>query len=533
MNSYKTFIFLLFLSFGQFLYGQNSLIELRTFTGKSELYGRIGWNFGGIGDMNRDGEKDFVIAYAGGYKNENYNKYVPGFIELYYGSDDIINIKPVHVFPGEVYSPVGDINKDGFDDLLIGELDTTILPIKVYCFKLYLGGKVPDTIPHFIYWPPYGHNEAFIRTDRLGDINGDGYNDFAIASKYNWSDGKGRVYIFFGGDKIPSQPAITLGNPVNDTTRFKGGFGSSVTGIGDINSDGIDDFLVGGDLNGIDSARVYVYLGGRKLRDQPDFILKDPGKNEKNNFGHEVKFAGDINNDGRNEFIIACMLNIYIYFGLDSVLSISAMKYGDTGYIGVGTGGDINGDGYNDFLMSNTNHLNESGVMVGEACVFFGSGIIDTTEKFRMEGWGKWLEFGKYMSIVGDINGDGYDEVFICEYSWPDFDKPIGRLHLYQYKKLTAVDNRDNKIQKYSLYQNYPNPFNNETLISYLIKEHGMVCIKIYDILGRDILTIVNEEKQAGQYSAKFSSGHLPSGTYMYRITINGYSSVRKLVLSK
>jgi hypothetical protein len=85
----------------------------------------------------------------------------------------------------------------------------------------------------------------------------------------------------------------------------------------------------------------------------------------------------------------------------------------------------------------------------------------------------------------------------------------------------------------YSLSQNYPNPFNPVTKISYSIAKQGLVTLKIYDIIGREIKTLVNEVKQAGYYTVDFNGSSLASGVYFYRIQSGDFISVKRMVLVK
>ncbi|MBN2571364.1 MAG: T9SS type A sorting domain-containing protein [Ignavibacteriales bacterium] len=87
--------------------------------------------------------------------------------------------------------------------------------------------------------------------------------------------------------------------------------------------------------------------------------------------------------------------------------------------------------------------------------------------------------------------------------------------------------------REYKLEQNYPNPFNPSTIISYSIPEPGQIQIKIFDILGQEISTLVNEFKQAGNYKIDFNASGLVSGIYFYQITANKYSSTKKMILLK
>ena len=86
---------------------------------------------------------------------------------------------------------------------------------------------------------------------------------------------------------------------------------------------------------------------------------------------------------------------------------------------------------------------------------------------------------------------------------------------------------------EYTLEQNYPNPFNPSTTIRYQIPKDGMVTLKVYDILGAEVATLVNEEKVAGRHEVNFNASSLASGVYIYRLNANDYVSVKKMVLLK
>jgi subtilase family serine protease len=85
----------------------------------------------------------------------------------------------------------------------------------------------------------------------------------------------------------------------------------------------------------------------------------------------------------------------------------------------------------------------------------------------------------------------------------------------------------------YSLYQNYPNPFNPSTIIQYQIPSNGVVTIKVFDILGREMSTLVNNYKAAGNYSVTFDASKLASGVYFYRLNSGNYISTKKMLLLK
>ena len=95
----------------------------------------------------------------------------------------------------------------------------------------------------------------------------------------------------------------------------------------------------------------------------------------------------------------------------------------------------------------------------------------------------------------------------------------------------TSVDKGNNLNNSYSLFQNYPNPFNPFTTISYTVKELSLVQIKVYDVLGNEIISLVNEEKQKGNYSIKFDGSDLPSGVYLYSLRVNDFLDCKKMIL--
>lgn len=95
-------------------------------------------------------------------------------------------------------------------------------------------------------------------------------------------------------------------------------------------------------------------------------------------------------------------------------------------------------------------------------------------------------------------------------------------------QNLTAL-NKSN----FTLHQNYPNPFNPTTTIRYSLKQKGFVSLKVYSILGKEVSTLVYEEKQAGDYELKYNADNLPSGIYLYQLNVNGYIQTKRFILLK
>jgi hypothetical protein len=98
----------------------------------------------------------------------------------------------------------------------------------------------------------------------------------------------------------------------------------------------------------------------------------------------------------------------------------------------------------------------------------------------------------------------------------------------------TAIAGREGTVPSvFALDQNYPNPFNPTTTLSYRIPEEGQVTLRIYNLLGDPIATLVNGRQPAGEYAIRFDASRLPSGIYFSRLTFRGLTAVRSMLLMK
>ena len=223
----------------------------------------------------------------------------------------------------------------------------------------------------------------------LGDINGDGIDDFAIGAANANSSGKnsvGEVYIIFGDDNI--KPAAMNVSSLNGSNGFTiegidAGDRLAASGnIGDVNGDGINDIFLGapgGDANAYDSGEAYV-IYGRNDFTQDRLELSD--------FDNSQGFA--INGVGERERTTA-----------------------------IGSAGDFNGDGVGDFILSTDSEVtsrNGNFISFGKTYIVFGrdGGFTDTVELSELDGSnGFAVSNGTQASSAGDINGDGFDDVAI------------------------------------------------------------------------------------------------------------------------
>ena len=143
---------------------------------------------------------------------------------------------------------------------------------------------------------------------------------------------------------------------------------------------------------------------------------------------------------------------------------------------------------------------------------------------------------------IGFVNGNG-TTTQIKSYSYLDNRLNSNSKHiLYRLKQLdfNGSYSYSNEVYvklitptKYSLEQNYPNPFNPSTLIRYKLPIDGQVSLKIYDVLGNEIETLVNKQQTAGNYEVNFDASLLSNGIYFYQLTTNGFSKTLKMILLK
>jgi hypothetical protein len=147
---------------------------------------------------------------------------------------------------------------------------------------------------------------------------------------------------------------------------------------------------------------------------------------------------------------------------------------------------------------------------------------------------------------VGFVSGAGTSNS-PRDYSYTDNNLSSGR---YTYR-LKQIDNNGefsyhgsveivigSAPQEFALLQNYPNPFNPSTVISFQLPVNSQVTLKVYDVLGKEVATLVNEEMKAGSYTVPFSASNgntstLASGVYIYRLNAGSFVSTKKLVLMK
>lgn len=481
---------------------QDSLYLIGSITGES--YDKRITNVNRIGDVNGDGYDDFMVSSRTGKTRND-----QGITQLYFGSASLDLIPDVIFhYPGTDTlndlgnaAEIGDVNGDGYDDFTISGRfgDGGVDKGKVF---LYYGSASINTIPVAEFYEPWIHDGFGSVVAKVGDLNKDGYDDFTISSTYNWTNGLGYVYLFWGGDTISFDRSLTF------TSDSLGDFfGESVANIGDINNDGLEDIAFGAPniLSRNNPGKVYICYGGNPMDSEVDTILT--ANNIGQDFGKSIKNIGNLNGDGIIDFCVEGYEYIFIYKDLlNQPLVINGYS--------LDTGGDINGDGFDDLVIGYDRKIN----------VYFGSENFDINPDIILD---DSLRFStQYICIVGDLNNDGFDEIFSFAPNYPNTVNPQGKVYLYSYKELTDIKNdRLNLLKNFKLNQNYPNPFNPSTTISYALPYQSSVEIIIYDLMGKEIKSFTVPSQSAGYnrlvWDGKNESGNpVTSGVYFYRISI-------------
>ncbi len=140
----------------------------------------------------------------------------------------------------------------------------------------------------------------------------------------------------------------------------------------------------------------------------------------------------------------------------------------------------------------------------------------------------EWDNGGRVLYTY-NINNDITEEI-VQEWNgsvWINVDK-----YTYSYI-VTEIENVEESVLSYGISNNFPNPFNPSTRIKYFIPTQSFVTIKVFDALGNEIATLVNEEKQTGNYNVEFDASELTSGIYFYRLRAGDYIETRKMMFMK
>ncbi|EDX83171.1 type I secretion target GGXGXDXXX repeat protein domain protein [Synechococcus sp. PCC 7335] len=385
-------------------------------------------------------------------------------------------------YSGVSVSDAGDVNGDGFDDVIVGALFAD--PNGRYSGESYVvfgtdGGfgsaldlSRLDGSNGFVLSGIEETDFSGVSVSGAGDVNGDGFDDLIIGASAADPNGRssGESYVVFGRDSVfdatfelssldGSNGFVLNGIDMSDFS------GVSVSGAGDVNGDGLDDLIIGAsaaDPNGRSSGESYVVFGSdtgfepvlelSNLTGNNGFTIA--GVNEDDRAGASVSSAGDVNGDGFDDLIIGAPYagpshvgESYVVFGSDTgfepVLELSSLD-GSNGFVlngineddlsgrPVSGAGDVNGDGFDDLIIGAPG-ADPNGNRSGESYVVFGSDVgfdaafdlsdLDGSNGFVLNGVDAGDASGGSVSGAGDFNGDGFDDFIIGA----DLSDPNGR----------------------------------------------------------------------------------------------------------
>ncbi len=366
------------------------------------------------------------------------------------------------VFFGKSVSDAGDVNGDGFDDVIVGTVSGSSYVVfgKATGFSASLHMSSLDGSNGF-------HLDGMTLEDlpgksvsSAGDVNGDGFDDLIVgAPNASWDSETGflklsRSYMVFG--KASGFNSVFDLSELNGNNGFRlngaelGDLsGHSVSSAGDVNGDGFADVIIGtvsdssyivfGRASGFDASMSFSALNGRNG-------FRVNGETENDRLGYSVSGAGDINGDGLADLIIGALDSnengkytgsSYVVFGrttgFNAILDLSGLN-GSNGFrldgvaendrsgSSVSGAGDINGDGFDDVIVSRSFFADRKDGVTSVGYVVFGkaSGFdaafnlsnLDGSNGFRLDGGANDFS-GDSVSGAGDINGDGFDDLII------------------------------------------------------------------------------------------------------------------------
>lgn len=368
-------------------------------------------------------------------------------------------------YAGGSISGVGDVDGDGFSDLLVGAWNRegrTYLIRGGIPFPYGLRTSLNNVDASFI--GEGTDDNSSISIDGVGDVNGDGLKDFIISARKRYAYA-GETYLIFGrptaqwymGFSLANADASFIGEAAGDSSGWQ------VAGIGDFNFDGYDDFAIGApgnDFAGTQAGQIYLVFGGNPF----PYGMRTPlgsvdasfvGENAYDRAGEAVGGGGDVDADGHPDLIVSAPFNddsgqdagkCYVIFGgvanwllRQSLSSADVTVVGETsgdriGETCVKTGGDLNNDGYAEIGIG-TYATSDNGPFTGKAYVFAGrphyDGTLNASQAELIFVGPEAYDFAGYcFSMNGDLNGNGTDDIAVGagRNDWVDYP---GKTYLF------------------------------------------------------------------------------------------------------
>lgn len=379
---------------------------------------------------------------------------------------------------GRALAGVGDVNGDGHDDFAVGAYDTGFLDPAGRVYLVYgTAHGLPLTATlgaDVVLTGNQSGDSTGTSVAGAGDVNGDGFDDLLIGAP-RWDKGvefdAGRAYLVYGGPSLPASIALaSLGS--GEGVRLEGGLsgqlaGESVAGPGDVNGDGRPDLLIGAPGTDAAAGAAYLVHGGTSLPDVIDLTslgsagLTIHGAAAGDQAGRPVAAAGDVDDDGFRDLLLSSSqadppgkVNggrvSLIYGGPSLPTSLDLASLGSAGvqilgegpgdFIGkaLSGGGDVDGDGHDDLLIGSPDYDVGAGSNHGRAWLVYGGDSLSATIDLATLGAGGVVlagaaagdNAGNAVALGGDTNRDGYADLAVAAHNADPGGNSSGAVYL-------------------------------------------------------------------------------------------------------